>query len=97
MSDWIDRHPVSTASIEDDEIVIRIPRTAIPVIAAAAAVRPRSVFVGNIASLREEIVAELNAAGYVRALVGGVIIGLLTRDAARDGAEISGRNLLRLR
>jgi hypothetical protein len=87
MSDWIDRHPVSTASIEDDEIVIRIPRTAIPVIAAAA-VRPRSVFVGNIASLREEIVAELNAAGYVRALVGGVIIGLLTRDAARDGAEI---------
>jgi hypothetical protein len=81
MSDWLDQDQVLTASIEDDEIVIRIPRLAIPFIAAAA-VKPRSVFVSNISGLREEIVAELNAAGYVRALVGGVIIGLLTRGTS---------------
>lgn len=78
MSDWIDSQPTACVAIEGDEIVIRIPRLAVPFIATAA-LKPRSVFVGNISGLCEEIVAELNAAAYVRTIVGAVIVGLFTR------------------
>lgn len=78
MSDWIDSHPTACASIEDDEIVIRIPRLAIPIIASAVA-RPISVFVSDIAGLREEIVTAFNEAASANNCIGGIIVGLLTR------------------
>jgi hypothetical protein len=76
--DWINSHPTACASIEDDEIVIRIPRLAIPIIASAVA-RPRSVFVSNVSGLREEIVAAFNEASSGECCIGGIIVGLLTR------------------
>lgn len=78
MTDWIDSQPTACASIEGDEIVIRIPRLAIPVIASALA-RPRSVFVSDISGLRDEIVAEFNKAATGNDSIGGIILGLLVR------------------
>jgi hypothetical protein len=68
MSDWID-YPTPYASVEDGEIVIRVPRVASRLLLPPA-IKPRSVFVSDIAGLRDEIVLELNAAGYVQALIG---------------------------
>jgi hypothetical protein len=65
MSDWID-YPTPYASVEDGEIVIRVPRVASRLLLPPA-IKPRSVFVSDIAGLRDEIVLELNAAGYVQA------------------------------
>jgi hypothetical protein len=77
MSDWIDSHQTACASIEDDEIVIRIPRLAIPIIASAVT-RPRSVFASDIAGLREEIVTAFNEVSSGECCIGGIIIGQLT-------------------
>jgi hypothetical protein len=78
MSDWIDSHPTAYAAVEADELVIRIPRAAIPVIAASV-VRPRSVFVGNIEGLRDEIVVEFNATARGQSCIGAIIVDLLIR------------------
>jgi hypothetical protein len=77
-ADWIDSHPTARTSIKDDHIVIRIPKLAIPFLAAAA-IKPTSVFVGDIGGLRDEIVEEINALGVVQAAVGAAIVDLLKR------------------
>ncbi|HEX7883551.1 MAG TPA: hypothetical protein VF499_12520 [Afipia sp.] len=87
MSDWIDSQPTACASIEGDEIVIRIPRLAIPVIASAVT-RPRSVFVSDISGLREEIVAAFNKAATGNDCIGGLILGLLVHGTPNATALI---------
>jgi hypothetical protein len=69
------------ATIEDGDIVVRIPRLAIPYIAAEMAVALIGddvvIPVGNISGLRDEIVARINDGRIVETMIGGIIFELI--------------------
>ncbi|MEH2536466.1 MULTISPECIES: hypothetical protein [unclassified Bradyrhizobium] len=77
------------ATVENGDIVIRIPRLAIPYIAADTAAElggDTVIFVGDIGGLRDEIVAGINDARIAETMVGGVIVGLIKRGTKHAAA-----------